>query len=132
MTWLAQGIWVNITASPLLVVISKHAQIPKINPLEIIGVIVWAFGLIFEAVSDYQKSAFKENPENKGKFINEGLWSISRHPNYFGEIVLWVGAALYAIPSLVEWEFLSMLSPIFVCVLIVGVSGIPILEKKAD
>ena len=84
------------------------------------------------AIADYQKSAFKRVPENREKFIQSGLWSISRHPNYLGEIVLWVGVAIVAIPVLQGWQWAMLSSPFFVALLLARVSGIPLLEKKAD
>ena len=85
--WLVQGLWVIITMSPLLVLMTKNPNIVSLNPLnviEITGIAVWVTGIVFEVVADAQKTAFKDNKANKGKFINIGLWSISRHPNYFG------------------------------------------------
>ena len=79
-----------------------------------------------------QKSQFRANPENKGKFIQSGLWSKSRHPNYFGEIVLWVGVAVIALPVLQGWQWVALISPLFVTFLLTRVSGIPMLEKSAD
>jgi steroid 5-alpha reductase family enzyme len=98
----------------------------------ILGFLVWAFGFAFEVVADSQKSCFNADPANKGKFIQTGLWSRSRHPNYFGEIVLWVGIAIIAIPVLQGWQWIAMISPLFVTLLLTRVSGVPLLEKKAD
>ncbi|MEZ4592858.1 MAG: DUF1295 domain-containing protein [Chloroflexota bacterium] len=85
-------------------------------------------------MADNQKSAFKADPANKGKFINTGLWTKSRHPNYFGEIVLWLGVAIVAIavPVLQGWQWVALISPLFVTLLLTRVSGIPMLEKRAD
>ncbi len=85
----------------------------------------------FEVV-DGQKSAFRKDPANKGNFINVGLWAWSRHPNYFGEIVLWTGIAIIAIPVLQGWQWATLISPVFVAFLLIKVSGIPLLEVKAD
>jgi steroid 5-alpha reductase family enzyme len=90
------------------------------------------FGFIFEVIADTQKSRFSANPDNKGKFIQTGLWSRSRHPNYFGEIVLWIGIAIIALPVLQGWQWVTLISPIFVTLLLTRVSGVPLLEKKAD
>ena len=97
-----------------------------------IGFLVWVFGFGFEVISDNQKSQFKADPANKGKFINTGLWSWSRHPNYFGEIVLWIGVAIAALPILQGWQWITMISPIFITLLLTKVSGIPMLERRAD
>ena len=94
------------------------------------GAAVWATGFAIEVVSDNQKSAFRAKPENQGKFIDVGLWSWSRHPNYFGEITLWVGIALIALPALDGWQYLTLISPVFVYVLLTRISGIPLLESR--
>ena len=98
----------------------------------VLGLLIWAFGFGFEVIADAQKSRFNANPDNRGKFIQSGLWSRSRHPNYFGEIVLWVGVAVIALPVLQGWQWVALISPVFVTVLLTRVSGVPPLEKKAD
>jgi steroid 5-alpha reductase family enzyme len=94
--------------------------------------LVWAFGFGVEATADAQKSRFRANPENRGKSIQTGLWARSRHPNYLGEIVLWVGVAIISLPILRGWEWIALISPLFVTVLLTRISGVPILEKRAD
>lgn len=83
-------------------------------------------GFAIEVISDRQKSRFRE--ENKEGFITSGLWSWSRHPNYFGEIVLWLGIAIIALPTLSGWQWATMISPIFVIVLLTKISGVRMLE----
>jgi len=83
-------------------------------------------------MADAQKSRFKADPGNRGKFIQSGLWSRSRHPNYFGEIVLWTGVMIIALPVLQGWQWVALVSPLFVILLLTRVSGVPLLEKKAD
>lgn len=98
-----------------------------------IGWPIWLIGFIFETVSDYQKSKFSQNPENKGKFISHGLWSISRHPNYFGEVLLWMGLYISVIDSIDPvnwWQYLSGLSVLFIYLLLRFVSGINMLEAN--
>ena len=97
-----------------------------------IGLIIWILGFTFEVVADAQKSRFRADLQNKDKFIQSGLWSLSRHPNYFGEIVLWIGIAIIAVPVLKGWQWVCMISPVFVTVLLTRISGIPPLEKRAD
>ena len=79
-----------------------------------LGVIVWVVGFLFEAIGDAQLRAFIQKPENKGKVITTGLWKYTRHPNYFGEIVLWLGVAIIALPVLQGWQFVALISPVFV------------------
>jgi len=86
----------------------------------------------FETAADLQKNRFKDDPANKGRFISTGLWAKSRHPNYFGEITLWVGVAIIALPVLQGWQWAALVSPVFVALLLIKGSGVPPLEKKAD
>lgn len=130
-TWTLQGLWVTITASAALAAITSRDQ-PDLGPLAVLGVLIWSFGFLFEVVADHQKSRFRADPVNEGGFIRTGLWSLSRHPNYFGEIVLWIGVALTALPALQGWQHVTLVSPLFVYILLTRVSGIPMLEEKAD
>ena len=96
------------------------------------GCALWVLGFAFEAIADKQKKSFSEIPENKDKFITLGLWSISRHPNYFGEALLWLGIAIVSLPLLSEWQFVTLVSPVFVYLLLTKISGLPFLEDKAE
>ncbi len=129
--WTIQGLWVTFTAAAAWVAITSATRI-GLDVFALIGFLVWAFGFGFEFVADNQKSHFNADPANKGKFIRSGLWARSRHPNYFGEIVLWLGVAIVAIPVLQGWQWVAMISPLFVALLLIRVSGIPLLEQKAD
>jgi steroid 5-alpha reductase family enzyme len=129
--WTIQGLWVTFTAAAALVAITTAAR-KDLDVFAIVGFLVWIFGFAFEVIADAQKSRFNADPTNKGKFIQTGLWSRSRHPNYFGEIVLWIGIAIIAIPVLHGWQWVAMISPLFVTLLLTRVSGVPLLEKKAD
>ncbi|MEL6868320.1 MAG: DUF1295 domain-containing protein [Pseudomonadota bacterium] len=131
MAWTLQGLWVLLTAAASWAVITGGTRVP-LGVVGIIGILIWAAGFLIEIVSDRQKSAFKANPDNKGKFINVGLWAWSRHPNYFGEIVLWIGMAIVAIPVLQGWQWATLISPFFVTFLLTKVSGVPMLEEKSD
>ena len=131
LTWTVQGLWVSFTAAAAWVSITTTTRRPLGWPA-LVGFLVWAFGFGFEVLADTQKSAFKANPENEGRFIDTGLWSWSRHPNYFGEIVLWIGVAIIALPVLRGWQFVALISPLYVTAQLTLVSGIPILERKAD
>ena len=130
-TWTLQAIWVTFTASSALIAITTSKR-EELGAFAIIGLIVWIIGFSIEVISDYQKDQFRKNPDNKGKFIREGLWSRSRHPNYFGEIVLWIGVTIIAIPVLQGWQWVAMISPIFVTLLLTKISGVPMLEAKAE
>jgi steroid 5-alpha reductase family enzyme len=129
--WTIQGLWVTFTLIAALVMITT-ANRKELDLFALIGFLVWVFGFAMEVVADYQKSRFNADPNNKGKFIQSGLWSRSRHPNYFGEIVLWFGVMLIALPVLQGWQWVALISPVFVILLLTRVSGIPLLEKKAD
>lgn len=94
--------------------------------------ILWITGFLIEAAADAQKSSFNSNPQNKGKFINVGLWRYSRHPNYFGDVIVWIGVAVYAFSSLKGAQYLTLISPLFEYLLLSKLSGVPMLEKKSD
>ena len=129
--WTIQGLWVTFTMAAALVAITTTNR-KELDIFAILGFLVWVFGFAIEVVADSQKSRFSANPDNKGKFIQTGLWSRSRHPNYFGEIMLWIGIAVITLPVLQGWQWVALISPIFVTLLITRVSGVPLLEKKAD
>lgn len=129
--WTIQALWVTFTAAAALVAITTTTP-KELDLFAIIGLLVWVVGFAFEVVADAQKSRFNADPANKGKFISTGLWSRSRHPNYFGEIVLWLGVALIALPVLQGWQWVALISPVFVTILLTRVSGVPLLEAKAD
>ena len=129
--WTIQGLWVTLTLAAVLVTITS-ANRKELDWFAAVGSLVWVLGFTLEVVADYQKSRFNADPNHKGKFIQSGLWSRSRHPNYFGEIVLWVGVMIIALPVLQGWQWVALISPVFVILLLTRVSGIPLLEKKAD
>ena len=129
--WTLQGLWVTFTLAAALAGITSAKREP-IGALALFGALIWLSGFLLEAIADYQKSAFKKDPENRDSFIQSGLWSISRHPNYLGEIILWVGVSIVAIPVLQGWQWAMLSSPFFVALLLISISGIPLLEKKAD
>ncbi len=131
MTWTLQGLWVSLTLGAALAAITS-AESKGLGVFAYVGLAIWVIGFALEAIADLQKSRFRADPANKGSFISSGLWSISRHPNYLGEITLWVGIAIVALPVLQGWQFATLVSPVFVYLLITRVSGVPLLEKKAD
>jgi steroid 5-alpha reductase family enzyme len=130
-TWTLQGLWVTLTLAAALAAITTTAR-KDLEVLALVGALVWAAGFAIEAAADIQKSRFRKEPRNKGTFIRTGLWSWSRHPNYFGEIVLWIGVAIIAVPVLQGWQWVTLISPVFVFLLLTRVSGVPLLEKRAD
>jgi len=126
--WTLQGMWVFLTLLPTLLLNAKR-QDQALTPRDYTGWGLWTVGFLFEALADFQKSQFKADPANAGQFINTGLWGISRHPNYFGEILIWSGLYLSATSVLRGWELASVVSPLFVTFLLTKVSGIPMLER---
>ncbi len=130
-TWNLQGLWINLTMAAALIAITTTTR-KEWDLFAWVGLLVWIIGFSFEVTADAQKSKFNTDPANAGKFINTGLWSHSRHPNYFGEITLWVGVLIIALPVLQGWQWVALISPVFVTLLLTRVSGVPMLEKKAD
>ena len=131
LTWTLQGLWVFLTVSCALAAIAA-AETVSLGPLAALGAAVWSAGFAIEAVADRQKAAFRADPANRDHFIDTGLWAWSRHPNYCGEIVLWIGAALVALPALSGWQYVTLISPLFVYVLLTRISGVPLLEARSD
>ena len=129
--WTIQALWVMLTAACALVIITTEHRQP-VELVGAIGVVLWVIGMGFEIVADQQKASFRKNPDNAKQFISTGLWAWSRHPNYFGEILLWTGIAVMAIPILQGWQWLALISPFFVYTLIRYLSGVVGLEQKAE
>ena len=131
MTWTLSALWVFLTTVNAITLIA-------LNPLEpigiffIMGALLWLLGFGFEVIADRQKKHFSEQPKNEGRFITQGLWSVSRHPNYFGEIILWAGIAIISLPFLSGWQYVILVSPVFVFLLLTRISGLPFLEDKAE
>jgi steroid 5-alpha reductase family enzyme len=128
-TWTLQALWVSMTAAAALAAITVADGLGGVWAM--LGVIVWLIGFAIEVVADTQKRRFRADPANAGRFISTGLWSRSRHPNYFGEILLWSGVALMAVPTLSGWRWVVLISPVFVWLLLTRVSGVPLLEARA-
>ena len=129
MTWTIQGLWVFLTLAAALAAMTVATSVPM-GTLAWVGVVVWVVGFGIETTADAQKRAFKRDPANAGRFITTGIWAWSRHPNYFGEITLWVGIALIAAETLSGWRWVTMISPVFVFVLLNFISGVPLLESR--
>lgn len=127
--WSLQGLWVTLTA--LAVTLTLTSAPESITPLDAVGWALFTVGFLIEAVADAQKSAFKADPNTSG-WCDRGLWAWSRHPNYFGEILLWTGLAVSASSGFSGWEWLGLLSPLFVYVLLRHGSGVPLAEERWD
>lgn len=123
--FILQGFFLFVISLPIIYV---NTRISAFSLFDILGLIIWLIGFLFEAVGDYQLLQFTKNPTNKGKIIQTGLWKYTRHPNYFGEVVLWWGIFCFALPS----GFWAILSPLTISLLILYVSGISMLEKKYE
>lgn len=131
MTWTMQGNWVFVTSAAAVAAITSGIVAPPEWTLWA-GLAIWAFGFAVEVVADNQKTRFKADPANEGKFINTGIWRWSRHPNYFGEIVLWAGVAVMAFPALIGYQVFTLVAPLFVLLQLTLVSGVRMLENRAN
>jgi len=129
-TWTLQGLWVLTTSACALAAITSLKRVP-LQWIDSFGLAVFLTGFSIEVVADRQKRRHRAQ-HGPHQFIGSGLWRLSRHPNYFGEITLWCGVALLALPALQGWTWFTLVSPVFVTVLLTRISGIPLLERKAD
>lgn len=131
--WNIQAVWVFVVSLPVMLANLSPANPPWLGLSDILGMTLWGVGFLAEAVADYQKHVFRENDANEGKWIESGLWGISRHPNYLGEMLVWSGVFLLSSSALQGPALLAgLLSPVFVAFLLTKVSGIPMLERAAD
>jgi len=129
MTWTLGGLWVFLTMAAGLAAITSDTTQP-FGLMAYLGLALWIFGFSIEVIADRQKRAFKKNQQKDKEFITSGLWAWSRHPNYFGEITLWIGLTLIALPVLSGWQLVTLISPVFVYILLTKISGIPLLENR--
>ena len=129
MTWNIQGMWVFLSLAAGLAAMTSNQKL-EADIYLLIGLVIWITGFAIEVIADTQKSKFRSYPENKDKFISTGIWSWSRHPNYFGEILLWIGITIIALPVLQGWQFITLISPIFIIFLLTQVSGVRLLELR--
>lgn len=129
--WTLQGLWVFLTMIVVIVINSQADSAPPLGIWDAVGLFVWVLGFGIETIADQQKTAFNTEPTNQGKWIESGLWSYSRHPNYLGEILLWTGIAFFGISCFTGLERVAWISPIFIYILLTKVSGTPILDKRA-
>ena len=128
--WTIQGLWVFLTMIVVIVINSQADSAPGLGIWDAIGLLMWLLGFSIEVIADNQKSAFNANSENQGKWIDSGLWSYSRHPNYLGEIMLWTGITCFGISCFSGLERVAWVSPIFIYLLLTKISGVPILDRR--
>ena len=131
MTWTLQGLWVSVSFAAGLAAIAASSRVHADGFL-VAGVLLWVLGFAIETSADAQKRRFRSDQKNTGQFIRSGLWAWCRHPNYFGEILLWTGIAVAAWPALSGWAHLTLVSPVFVWALLTRISGVPMLEASAE
>ena len=130
LAWTLQGFWVFMCTLPAVTAFASESK--PLDVFLILGTLLWVFGFFIEVTADRQKSAFNQDPQNHGKFISTGLWSLSRHPNYVGEVLLWTGISLISFPILEGYQYIVLLSPLFTYLLLTRVSGVNLLEANAD
>lgn len=128
--WFFQGISIWVISLPFIVVLSK--DIVDFQPIHFVALSISVFGVIFEGIADNQKSKFKSDPKNKGQWLETGLWKYSRHPNYFGEMLMWWGIFLFGVLTYSNLEWLVLISPLYIMVLLLFITGVPTLEKRYD
>ena len=130
MTFNLSALWVVICSLCALTAVSNGVL--EVKAIFYIGLLVFIIGFLIEVIADNQKTAFRAVPENANSFITTGLWSVSRHPNYFGEVTLWLGIAIMSLPYLEGVQYWTLISPVFSFVLIYFVSGVRMLEARAN
>lgn len=129
--WILQGfsVWMIMIPSSIYL----GSSVTTISIISLVGLVIWVKGLLIETIADYQKFMFKNNPKNKSKWTQTGLWKYSRHPNYFGEMLCWIGVYIFTFSSLQGLNILfGLASPIYITFILLFVTGIPKLEKKYD
>jgi len=129
--WMGQALWVSLTACAAIIAILSPEE-DALPVLAIVGMVLWISGFTIESISDYQKRVFRKENNSSESFIHTGFWARSRHPNYFGEITLWTGIAVIALNTLNGIEYITLISPVFVYILLTRMSGVNLLERIAD
>ncbi len=131
MAWTLQALWAFLTLC-CAIAAATAATTQPLGIFAIVGGAIWLLGFGIEVIADRQKSAFRSDPANADRFVSTGLWAWSRHPNYCGEVILWIGIAVIAFPVLSGWQYVTLISPMFVYLLLTQASGIPPLETRAE
>jgi len=129
--WTLQGLWVFLTMIVVIVINSQADSASQLGIWDGIGLSIWILGFGIETIADNQKTVFNKESNNQGKWIDRGLWSYTRHPNYLGEILLWTGIAFFGVSCFTGLEKVAWISPVFIFLLLTKISGIPILNKRA-
>jgi len=129
--WTTSGMWVTICSACAMTAVASE-NIIELNIAFYMGLILFIIGFSIEIIADYQKTKFRSVSANKDKFITSGLWSKSRHPNYVGEIILWLGISVMSFSNLEGLQYITLISPIFTYWLLVYISGVSILEKSGQ
>jgi steroid 5-alpha reductase family enzyme len=128
--WILQALSILILVIPVIILFEKASI--QFHYLHFIGANIWLLGFLLESIADYQKFTFRKQASNNGKFINQGLWKSVQHPNYLGEILCWLGVFLVVTPSLQGWEWIAIVSPLWITCLLLFISGIPLLRKQSQ
>ena len=129
--WTIQGLWVFLTMIVVIVINTQADSAPALGIWDGIGLSIWMLGFSIEVIADNQKTVFNSEPNNQGKWIDCGLWSYSRHPNYLGEVLLWTGIAFFGVSCFTGLEKIAWISPLFIYLLLTRISGTPILDRRA-
>ena len=129
--WLLQAVTIWIVMLPTIVLLSMEAG-STTRFFTWAGAVLWIIGFSIEAIADAQKHRFRNNPANRGKWIQHGLWKNSRHPNYFGEMLCWWAIFVITVPYLQGWQWATIIGPAFLTLMLIKVSGVPTVEKKAE
>ncbi len=129
--WILQAITVWIVMLPSIIVLGSKEN-PPMNAITILGLFIYLIGLSVETIADWQKFNFKKKKENRDKWINSGIWKYARHPNYFGEMLVWWGIFITCLNYLEGIEFLTIIGPIFISLMLRFVSGVPTIEKRYE
>lgn len=125
--FILQGLFMYLISLPITIN-GLYSQNYPFSLFDIIGILMWLVGFFFETIGDWQLYKFKSNSKNKGKILKSGLWQYTRHPNYFGEATMWWGIFLISLQA--GYQYLSIISPLTITILLTKVSGIPLIEAK--
>ncbi len=126
--WILQAGSILILSFPIIIFFQKTST--HLSWIHILGTVIWLTGCLIESLADYQKYRFRTSLKNKNRYIDTGLWKLVQHPNYLGEILCWAGIFIFVSPVLQGWEWLSIISPLWIILLLLKISGIPLLQKS--